>query len=150
MRIHQVPGDPGRYDKKKRVGRGESSGYGRTSGRGNKGAQSRSGSKKRTHFEGGQMPLARLLPKRGFSNKIFRKEFTPVNLKTLEALFESGAEITPESLKEAGIIHNSETRIKILGQGDLTKTFVVKAQAFSKTAKNKIQAKGGKCEVIQC
>lgn len=150
MRIHQIPGDPGRHDKKKRVGRGEGSGYGRTSGRGNKGAQSRSGYKKRTHFEGGQMPIIRHLPKRGFSNEVFRKEFTPVNLNTLEALFESGAEITPESLKEAGIIHNSENRIKILGQGDLTKTFVVKAQAFSKSAKDKIQAKGGKCEVIPC
>jgi len=142
MRIQDIPGDPGRRQKRKRVGRGESSGHGRTSGRGNKGSQSRAGTPKRTHLEGGQMPLIRRLPKRGFTN-IFQKRWTVVNLQTLEARFENGAEVTPESLREAGVLHNSETCIKILGQGDLTKTLTVKAHAFSRSAKEKIQAQGG-------
>jgi len=149
MRIHEVPGNPGCRESKKRVGRGKGSGHGKTCGRGTKGAKSRAGATRRTHFEGGQMPLIRRIPKRGFTN-IFRREYMPVNLKIIEARFESGSEVTPEALCKAGIIHNSEQRVKILGQGDVSKAFVIKAHAFSKSAIEKIQAKGGRCEVLPC
>lgn len=149
MRIHEIPGDPGKKQKKKRVGRGEGSGLGKTAGRGSKGFLSRSGAKRRTHLEGGQMPYYRRIPKRGFHN-IFSKVYQVVNLGTLESFFDSGAQIDPAVLIEKGIIHPSETNIKILGKGDLTKNFTVKAHAFSKSAMEKINSKGGKCEVLPC
>jgi len=147
MRIHEIPGNPGCRGKRKRVGRGKGSGHGQTCGRGTKGAKSRAGTPKRTHFEGGQMPLIRRIPKRGFTN-IFRKEFMPVNLKIIETHFGSGSEVTPDSLCKAGIIHNSEQRVKILGKGNVSKVLVIKAHAFSKSAIEKIQAGGGRCEVL--
>jgi len=150
MRIHNIPGDPGSTQKRKRVGRGEGSGHGRTSGRGNKGALSRSGARKNSHFEGGQMPLIRRLPKRGFHNP-FPKVYTPVNLTVLEKHFDAGAVVDPVALLEKGILHGSETgRVKILGQGDVTKKFHIKAHAFSKSALEKIKSQGGECEVLPC
>jgi large subunit ribosomal protein L15 len=150
MRIHNIPGDPGRTQKKKRVGRGEGSGHGKTSGRGNKGAKSRSGARRRSHFEGGQMPLIRRLPKRGFRSP-FPKVYTPVNLTLLEKHFDADAVVDPVALLKKGIIHGSETGcVKILGQGDVTKKFHIKAHAFSKSALEKIQSQGGKCEVLPC
>jgi len=149
MKIHEISGDAGRKQKKKRVGRGRASGHGKTAGRGTKGALSRSGASRRINFEGGQMPLIRRLPKRGFKNP-FKRIFTPVNLKTLETLFEAGDEITPEKMLDKGIIHKSENRIKILAKGEITKEFHIKAHAFSKTAMEKIQSAGGKCEVLPC
>lgn len=150
MRIHNIPGDPGRTQKKKRVGRGEGSGHGKTSGRGNKGALSRSGARRGSHFEGGQMPLIRRLPKRGFHNP-FPKVYTPVNLMVLERCFDDGALVDPAALLGKGIIHGSETGgVKILGKGDVTKKFHIKAHAFSKSALEKIQSQGGKCEVLPC
>jgi len=150
MRIHNIPGDPGRRQKRKRVGRGEGSGHGRTSGRGNKGALSRSGARRRSHFEGGQMPFIRRIPKRGFHSP-FPKIYTPVNLRVLEEKFDDGAVVDPAGLLEKGILHQSETgRVKILGQGDVTKKFHIKAHAFSQSALEKIQSQGGKCEVLPC
>ena len=149
MRIHEIPGEAGAKKNRKRVGRGNGSGLGTTAGRGNKGALSRAGATRRSNREGGQMPLIRRIPKRGFKN-IFRKEFTAVNVQTLEDRFEAESEIDPAALCEKGIIHKSEKAVKILGQGELTKTFHVKAHAFSKSAMEKIKAKGGKCEVLPC
>jgi large subunit ribosomal protein L15 len=149
MRIHEIPGDPGKKQNKKRAGRGEGSGLGKSAGRGNKGYLSRSGAKRRSHFEGGQMPYFRRIPKRGFHN-LFSRIFQAVNIATLESSFDEGALIDPAALQEKGIIHTSEKMIKILGKGDLTKNFTVKAHAFSKSAMEKINSKGGKCEVLPC
>ena len=132
-------------EKRKRVGRGIGSGMGKTSTRGHKGQWSRSGARLLRGFEGGQMPLHRRIPKRGFKN-IFREEYAVVNLDRLEALGET--EITPESLKKAGVIR-SKKRVKILGTGELTSALTVKAHKFSKTAQEKITKAGGKFEVLQ-
>jgi large subunit ribosomal protein L15 len=137
----------GSKQRKKIVGRGLGSGMGRTSTRGSKGQKSRSGDgSKKIGFEGGQMPILRRIPKRGFNN-IFRKEYEIVNVDKLNK-FESGAEITPASLKEAGMVSNAKL-VKILGVGDLKKALTVKAAAFSKSAADKIKAAGGKAEVIK-
>lgn len=130
----------------KRVGRGRSSGHGKTSTRGHKGQKARSGGGVRPGFEGGQMPLSRRLPKRGFTN-IFRKEYAILNVRDLEKGFKAGDEITPEVLKEKGLMGKRE-RIKILGEGRLTKGLKVRAHAFSKEAEKKIKEAGG--EVIRC
>jgi large subunit ribosomal protein L15 len=132
-------------EKKKRVGRGMGSGMGKTSARGHKGQRSRSGSRLLRGFEGGQMPLHRRLPKRGFTN-IFREEYAVVNLDRLEALGET--EITPEVLKKAGVVHTKKP-IKILGNGELKTAITVRAHKFSKTAQEKITKAGGKFEVLQ-
>jgi len=132
-------------EKKKRVGRGMGSGMGKTSTRGHKGQRSRSGSRLLRGFEGGQMPLHRRLPKRGFTN-IFREEYAVVNLDRLEALGET--EITPEVLKKAGVVHTKKP-IKILGNGGLKTALTVRAHKFSKTAQEKITKAGGKFEVLQ-
>jgi large subunit ribosomal protein L15 len=132
-------------EKKKRVGRGMGSGMGKTSTRGHKGQRSRSGSRLLRGFEGGQMPLHRRLPKRGFTN-IFREEYAVVNLDRLEALGET--EITPEVLKKAGVVHTKKP-IKILGNGELKTALTVRAHKFSKTAQEKITKAGGKFEVLQ-
>jgi large subunit ribosomal protein L15 len=132
-------------EKKKRVGRGMGSGMGKTSTRGHKGQRSRSGSRLLRGFEGGQMPLHRRLPKRGFTN-IFRVEFAVVNLDRLEALGET--EITPEVLKKAGVVHTKKP-IKILGSGELKTALTVRAHKFSKSAQEKITKAGGKFEVLQ-
>ena len=132
-------------EKRKRVGRGMGSGMGKTSTRGHKGQRSRSGSRMMRGFEGGQMPLHRRMPKRGFTN-IFRKEYSIVNLEKLAALGE--AVVTPEVLSKAGLI-SGQHPVKVLGDGELSKALTVHAHKFSKSAQEKITKAGGKCEVLQ-
>jgi len=146
MQLHELKPNPGARKKARRVGRGIGSGAGKTSGRGQKGQKSRSGGAKGPAFEGGQMPLQRRLPKRGFTN-IFRKEFAEVKLRDLNR-FEDGAEVTPESLVEAGLVNRNSDAIKILGNGDIEKKLTVKAHRFTKSAADKIESAGGKAEVI--
>jgi large subunit ribosomal protein L15 len=137
----------GAKQNKKRVGRGPGSGNGKTAGRGHKGAQSRSGYSFKRGFEGGQMPLHRRLPKRGFNN-IFRTEYAVVNLDQLEERFEAGATVTGDSLREAGLIHGKRLPIKVLGRGEVTKALTVHAHKFSGKAAEKLAAAGGKAEAI--
>ena len=132
---------------RKRVGRGPGSGLGKTSGRGHKGAQSRSGWKYRRGFEGGQMPLHRRVPKRGFTN-IFRTDYVVVNLDQLEKLFEKGATVTVDSLRDAGIVSSRTALVKVLGRGEVTKALTVQAHKFSGKAAEKLAAAGGKAEAI--
>jgi len=133
---------------RKRVGRGPGSGLGKTSGRGEKGQKSRSGFSHRPGFEGGQMPLHRRVPKRGFSNARFRKEYTELNLDQLEA-FEAGTIVTPEVLLKNGLIRKLRDGVKVLGRGELTKALTVRAHRFSATAQERITAAGGKAELIE-
>jgi len=144
MKLHELQPAAGSRKVRNRVGRGTSSGNGKTSGRGQKGQKARGGV--RLGFEGGQTPLFRRLPKRGFLN-INRKEYAIVNLDQLNA-FEDGAEVTPVVLIEAGIVKAEKSGIKILGNGELTKKLTVKAAKFSKSAEEAITAKGGSVEVI--
>ena len=130
---------------KKRVGRGMGSGMGKTSTRGHKGQGSRSGSRLMRGFEGGQMPLQRRLPKRGFTN-IFKTEYEVVNVERLAEIEEK--EITPDVLRKAGVVSSKKTRVKVLGQGDLAKAVTVHAHKFSKSAQEKIEKAGGKIEVV--
>lgn len=146
MRLHDLRPAEGSTKSKKRVGRGTGSGLGTTAGRGMNGQNSRSGGGVRPGFEGGQMPLFRRIPKRGFNNK-FKKEWTIVNVELLNG-FENGTEITPELLLEAGIIKKLNYGIKVLGDGELNKKLVVKANKFTQSAISKIEAAGGKAEVI--
>lgn len=146
MRLHDLKPAEGARRDRKRVGRGIGSGLGKTSGRGHKGQKARSGGGVRPGFEGGQMPLTRRLPKRGFTN-IFKKEYAIVNLDALNK-FEDGSTITPELLIETGIIKSIKDGVKILGDGELNKKFTIQAHKFSKNAIEKIQAVGGKAEVI--
>ncbi|MCF8001093.1 MAG: 50S ribosomal protein L15 [Halanaerobiales bacterium] len=147
MNLHDLKPAEGSKTRKRRVGRGKGSGRGYTSGRGANGQNSRSGSKTRPTFEGGQTPLFRKLPKRGFNNK-FKKQYSIVNVYQLNR-YEDGTEITPEMLKEDGLIDNiAKHGVKILAKGDLSKELVVKANAFSSTAVDKIEKTGGKAEVI--
>ena len=132
---------------RRRVGRGIGSGLGKTSGRGHKGQKARTGGGVRRGFEGGQTPLYRRLPKRGFSNAQFKVEYAVVNLSDLNK-FDEGTVVTPELLKETGIVKNQLSGIKVLGNGSLEKKLTVKANKFSMTAKEKIEAAGGKVEVI--
>lgn len=145
MKLHELKSHEGRK-KRHRVGRGMSSGSGKTSGRGHKGQKARSGGGNRLGFEGGQMPLFQRLPKRGFTN-INRKEYAIVNLEAL-VRFEDGTEITPELLLEEGVVSNLKAGIKILGKGSVEKKLTVKAHKFSQSAKDAIEAAGGKTEVI--
>ncbi len=145
MRLHELKPAQASKDRKRR-GRGMSSGLGKTSGRGQKGQKSRSGGGTRIGFEGGQMPLYRRIPKRGFTN-IFKKEYAIVNINDLD-VFENGTEVTPELLKEAGLVKDEKDGIKILGKGEITKQLTVKAHKFSKSAAERITASGGKVEVI--
>jgi large subunit ribosomal protein L15 len=146
MRLHDLSPAEGSTKRPKRVGRGIGSGRGKTSTRGHKGQKSRSGGGVRPGFEGGQMPLYRRLPKRGFTN-IFKKEFSIVNIDDLNA-FEENTKVTPELLIEKGIIKKVKDGVKILGKGELNVKVDVKANAFSKSAQTKIEAAGGKAEVI--
>ncbi len=146
MRLHDLSPAEGSTKRPKRVGRGIGSGRGKTSTRGHKGQKSRSGGGVRPGFEGGQMPLYRRLPKRGFTN-IFKKEFSIVNIDNLNA-FEENTKVTPELLIEKGIIKKVKDGVKILGKGELNVKVDVKANAFSKSAQTKIEAAGGKAEVI--
>jgi large subunit ribosomal protein L15 len=132
---------------KKRVGRGQGTGQGVQAGRGHKGAKSRSGYKFKRGFEGGQMPLHRRIPKRGFHN-LFRTEYAVVNLDTLAERFDAGATITPELLHEQGLIRSSRQRIKVLARGDIAKQLTVRAHKFSGKAAEKIAAAGGAAEVL--
>ncbi len=133
---------------RKRVGRGVGSGHGKTCGRGHKGAGSRSGHSKRIGFAGGQMPLFRLVAKRGFNNNAFAKKVVAVNVGTLQKHFENGSEVSPETLKRIGLAKGSYDFIKILGDGELTSKLTIKAHRFSKSAQEKIEAAGGKIEVL--
>ena len=146
MTLDELKPAAGSNRKRKRVGRGDGSGHGKTSCRGHKGQGARSGGGTKPGFEGGQMPLQRRLPKRGFHNP-FRIEMSVVNITQLEA-FASGAEVTPESLAAQGLVRGKNPRIKILGGGSLSKPLTVKAHGFSAKAKEKIEASGGKAELI--
>jgi len=141
MKLHDLSPAKGSTQSRKRVGRGPGSGLGKTAGRGHKGQGSRAGSRMVPGFEGGQMPLIRRVPKRGFNN-IFRVEYSVVNLEQLADL---GAEVTPELLREKGIVRGSKP-VKVLGDGELKKAIRVVAHKFSKSARAKIEAAGGRCE----
>ena len=154
--LHSLKPTPGSRTERKRVGRGEGSGYGKTSGRGHKGAGARSGAKRKVNFEGGQTPIhMRMRKLRGPHMKKsmpfekFRTETQPVNLRDLEARFEAGAAVTPDSLREKNVATRREVPVKILGQGELSKAFTVHAHGFSKTAREKIEAAGGTCQLIE-
>ncbi|MBQ5530569.1 MAG: 50S ribosomal protein L15 [Kiritimatiellae bacterium] len=142
MELHNLTNTPGARTRRKRVGRGCGSGMGKTSTRGHKGQAARKGHKQKLGFEGGQMPLVRRLPKRGFNNAAFNAKALGVNLSDLEKKFEAGAEITVESLAKAGFSDNKRPKVKILGSGELTKKFTVKVPC-SAAAKAKIEAVGG-------
>lgn len=145
--LHNLGPRKGATSVKKRVGRGPGSGLGKTSGRGHKGQKSRSGYTSQRGSEGGQMPLHRRLPKRGFTN-IFRKEWATVTVENLERMFGSGETVTFASLKAAGGVGKLGAGLKILGTGSLTKSLVVTANKFTEGAKKKIEAAGGRCEVL--
>lgn len=146
MNLHELSPAAGSKKDVKRIGRGHGSGQGKTAGKGHKGQKARSGGSIRPGFEGGQMPLQRRIPKRGFNN-IFAKHIVAINVGTLNA-FEDGSEIDAKALINAGIIKKEYDGIKILSNGKLTKKLIVKANAFSETAKQKIEEAGGKAEVI--
>ncbi len=147
MKLHELSPAEGSKKSVKRVGRGAASGQGKTAGKGHKGAKARSGYSRRPGFEGGQMPLQRRVPKRGFNN-IFRTEYAVVNVAALEERFESGATVDAESLKACGLIKKELDGVKVLGNGEITKALTVKVTAISESAKNKIEAAGGKVEVL--
>ena len=147
MSLNNLRPPKGAKHSKTRVGRGHGSGQGKTAGRGHKGAQSRSGWGKKRGFEGGQMPLHRRVPKRGFNNP-FRVEYAVVNLDTLVEVFDGGSDVTPELLRERGLVREKRARIKVLGRGDVTKKLTVRAHKFSESAAQKIAAAGGVAEVI--
>lgn len=147
MKLHELSPVEGSTFEPKRKGRGAGSGNGKTAGKGHKGQKARSGGGVRRGFEGGQMPLARRVPKRGFVN-IFATKFANVNVSDLEARFEDGATVDIKALVECGLIKKSYDGIKVLGNGEITKNLTVKAQAFSSSAKEKIEKAGGKAEVI--
>ncbi len=146
MKLHDLKPALGATTAEKRLGRGVGSGLGKTSGKGHKGAKARSGGGKRPGFEGGQMPLTMRIPKRGFTNK-WRTEYAAINVERLE-IFEDGAVVTPAALIESGIIKNINDGVKIMGNGEITKKLTVQANKFTATAKEKIEAAGGKAEVI--
>jgi len=147
MELNTLRPAPGAKKTRKRIGRGPGSGSGKTAGRGHKGQKSRSGYSRRYGFEGGQMPLVRRIPKRGFTN-IFRIEVEIVNLRDLEKVFADGETVNPEALAEKGLIRAANRVVKILGDGELSKKLVVQANRFSKTAQARIEAAGGSCEVM--
>ena len=146
MKLHDLKPAEGATTARKRLGRGIGSGLGKTSGKGHKGAKARSGGGKRPGFEGGQMPLTMRLPKRGFTNK-WRVEYATVNVERLN-IFEDGAVVTPVELIQAGILKNVQDGVKILGNGEITKKLTVQANKFTASAKEKIEAAGGKVEVF--
>jgi large subunit ribosomal protein L15 len=146
MSLSNLRPPKGAKHSKKRVGRGQGSGTGKTAGRGHKGAKSRSGFKHKRGFEGGQMPLHRRVPKRGFHNP-FRDEFDVVNLDTLAERFDAGVDVTPELMRERGLVGRN-ARVKVLARGDIAKALTVRAHKFSGKAADKIAAAGGKAEVL--
>ncbi|HEY8414919.1 MAG TPA: 50S ribosomal protein L15 [Thermaerobacter sp.] len=145
--LHELRPAPGARRRRKRVGRGIGSGHGKTAGRGTKGQKARSGGAKGPGFEGGQMPLQRRIPKRGFTNAPFRKEYAVVNVEALNR-FEPGTEVTPELLVERGLVRDLRDGVKILGDGELRVALTVRAHKFSESARAKIEQAGGKVEVI--
>ena len=147
MQIHDVTARGNKHDKRKRVGRGVGSGKGKTAGKGHNGQRSRSGDLPRIGFEGGQMPLFRRMPKRGFTNARFKKHYTLVNIEALEA-FDSGEVVDIESILAKGLARKTGEMLKVLGQGEVSKELTVKAHKFSKSAREKIEAAGGSVEII--
>lgn len=147
MKLHELAPNPGARKERKRLGRGIGSGLGKTSGKGHKGQNARAGGGVRPGFEGGQMPLTRRLPKRGFSNEPFKVTYEVVNVEALE-VFEAGTVVTPELLEEKRVCKNAVKGVKILGTGEITKALTVRAHKVSESAKAKIEAAGGKVEVI--
>jgi len=147
MRLHDLKPRPGAKHRRKRLGQGESSGHGKTAGRGGKGQTARSGSSIRIGFEGGQMPLIRRIPKRGFNNARFATQYIAVNVGDLNQ-FDDGAKVDELALRAVGLANGPGDGVKILGEGELSKKLKVSASAFSASARAKIEAKGGTCEVI--
>lgn len=147
MQIHDVTAKGVKHKARKRVGRGQGSGTGKTAGRGHKGQRSRSGDHPRLGFEGGQMPLYRRIPKRGFTNARFKKHYTLVNVQDLDA-FDAGAEVTLDAVLRAGLSRKTGDLLKVLGNGELSKALTVKAHKFSASAQSKIVAAGGTAEVL--
>ena len=148
MSLNNIRPPKGAKHPKKRLGRGYGSGHGKTASRGHKGAKSRSGHRFKRGFEGGQMPLHRRVPKRGYHNP-FRVEYAVVNLDMLGEVFDAGSAVTPDLLRERGLVRDSRARIKVLGRGDLKKKLTVQAHKFSGTAAEKIAAAGGTTEVLE-
>lgn len=148
MELHTLKSNPGARKNRKRVGRGPGSGQGKTAGKGHKGAKARAGYSRRLGFEGGQTPLHRRLPKRGFNHES-RSPFAIINLDVLDAAFEAGAEITAATIVAAGVAKSAKGGIKILGRGDVTKVLNVKVQAISPSAEAKIVAAGGSVEIVE-
>lgn len=147
MKLHNLKPAAGSRTKDVRKGRGTGTGLGKTAGRGHKGQKARSGGGKAPYFEGGQTPLQRRMPKRGFTN-IFKPEYTVINLAQLNDRFEKGTVVTPELLVESGLVKNVRDGVRILGNGEITKALTVRAHGFSKSAAEKIAAAGGQVEVI--
>ncbi|MDB6131410.1 MAG: rplO [Verrucomicrobiales bacterium] len=147
MRLHDLKPRPGAKHRRKRLGQGESSGHGKTSGRGGKGQSARSGSSMRPGFEGGQMPLIRRIPKRGFNNASHTVRYAGVNLSSLN-VFDDGAQVDVIAMQNVGLANGPVKKIKILGNGELTKKLKVSAHAFSAAAKAKIEGLGGTCELV--
>ena len=147
MKLHELSPAAGSTKARKRIGRGAGSGQGKTAGKGHKGQKARAGRGMRPGFEGGQMPLQRRLPKRGFNN-IFRTEMAIVNLAALDEAFEAGETVTIDALLSKGLVKKVLGGVKVLGNGELSKALTVQANAFSESAKQKIEAAGGKAEVI--
>jgi large subunit ribosomal protein L15 len=147
MNLETLAPSKGATKNTKRRGRGVGSGQGRTGGRGNKGQKSRSGYSSRPGFEGGQMPLQRRVPKRGFTN-VFRKEFSFINVATLDKRFDDGATVTPVEIRAKGLVKHLRDGLKVLGNGEIGRKLNVRAHAFSEGARQKIEAAGGTCEVI--
>lgn len=147
MKLHELNNHPGSTKRRKTVGRGPGSGRGKTSGRGEKGQKARSGASIPVYFEGGQNPLYKRIPRRGFSNKRFETKYAVINVEDFNR-FEDGTIVTPELLKETGLVKKSLSGIKVLGNGELKKKITVKANVFTNTAINKIESLGGKAEVI--
>lgn len=147
MKLHELSPANGSIKARKRIGRGTGSGQGKTAGKGHKGQKARAGRGMRPGFEGGQMPLQRRIPKRGFVN-IFRTEMAIVNVASLEKAFEAGETVTIDALIEKGLVKKVLDGVKVLGNGEITKALTVQANAFSDSAKQKIEAAGGKTEVI--
>lgn len=147
MMIHEITEKAGAHKRRKRIGRGPGSGKGKTATRGHKGSGSRSGYSRKAAYEGGQMPLYRRVPKRGFSNFNFRREFAVVNLRALEARFDNGEEVTAASLYSKGLVPSADAKVKVLGEGEITKKLTVSVAAFSKSAQEKITGAGGTATV---
>ncbi len=148
MRVHELYPAPGSTKNRKRIGQGTGSGTGKTSGKGHKGQKARAGGGVRPGFEGGQMPIYRRTPKRGFSNFRFAKNYQIVNVEDLENRFEAGSEISVNELYRAGLVRTLLSPVKVLGEGQLSKALSIRANAFSRQAAEKIEAAGGKAEVV--